>query len=262
MNFTGTDTLSGILLLRKYYGCDMAGFGIPATEHGSIIPYGRDGEVAAYRNFLNNFPTGVIACVIDSYDPFNAAKNLFGEELRMMVTERDGVLVLRSDSGDPTKVVPKLLDIMGEQFGYRTNEKGYKVLSDKVRLIHSDGVNHKSIGEILSAMAMNGWGADNIAFGMGGSLHQGVDRDTQKFAMKTSAVKIDGVWRGVYKDPITASGKKSKAGILDYRNGKTEVVSIESFMDPDAISDTQLVFVDGNILKTYSLEEVRANATK
>ena len=29
----GTDTISGILTARKFYGCEMAGFSIPAAEH-------------------------------------------------------------------------------------------------------------------------------------------------------------------------------------------------------------------------------------
>jgi len=33
VNFKGTDTIAGISTARKFYGCDMAGFSIPAAEH-------------------------------------------------------------------------------------------------------------------------------------------------------------------------------------------------------------------------------------
>jgi len=41
---------------------------------------------------------------------------------------------------------------------------------------------------------------------------QNVNRDTCKFAIKASAIKVNGEWRDVYKDPITDPGKKSLRG--------------------------------------------------
>jgi nicotinamide phosphoribosyltransferase len=66
----------------------------------------------------------------------------------------------------------------------------------------------------MNSLISNGFSIDNIAFGMGGMLLQAPQRDDQKFAMKCSAVQINGVWRDVFKDPITDAGKKSKSGRL------------------------------------------------
>jgi nicotinamide phosphoribosyltransferase len=44
---------------------------------------------------------------------------------------------------------------------------------------------------------------------------QNVSRDTLKFAMKCSAIKVNGEWRDVYKDPITDQGKKSIRGKVE-----------------------------------------------
>ena len=33
VNFQGTDTLSGVMTARTYYGAEMAGHSIPAAEH-------------------------------------------------------------------------------------------------------------------------------------------------------------------------------------------------------------------------------------
>lgn len=33
VNFQGTDTIAGIMTARTYYGCEIAGFSIPAAEH-------------------------------------------------------------------------------------------------------------------------------------------------------------------------------------------------------------------------------------
>ena len=33
VNFSGTDTIAGLMLAKHYYGCPMAGFSVPAAEH-------------------------------------------------------------------------------------------------------------------------------------------------------------------------------------------------------------------------------------
>jgi nicotinamide phosphoribosyltransferase len=41
VNFMGTDTLSGVLYARKYYGAGVAGFSIPASEHSISTSFGK-----------------------------------------------------------------------------------------------------------------------------------------------------------------------------------------------------------------------------
>lgn len=41
INFLGTDTITGLLYAREYYGADMAGFSIPASEHSVACSYGK-----------------------------------------------------------------------------------------------------------------------------------------------------------------------------------------------------------------------------
>ncbi|WP_415912915.1 nicotinate phosphoribosyltransferase [Neptuniibacter sp. QD37_11] len=260
VNFMGTDTLSAIRVARKFYDAGVCGYSIPATEHSTITAWGREGEAAAYRNILKQFPTGLVACVSDSYDIFNAVENIWGDELRMAVTERDGTLVIRPDSGDPIEVIPVLLESLGRKFGYSTNAKGYKVLNSKVRLIQGDGVNLESIGKILEVMAAARWSAENIAFGMGGGLLQQLDRDTLKFAMKTSAVRINGEWVEVYKDPITDSGKRSKRGVQDFVNGQTVAIDPELIFSDNPNSDMQTVYENGKLMNAQSFTEIRDRA--
>lgn len=213
VSFNGTDTMTANVFARKYYYEQMAGFSIPASEHSTITAWGKEHEEDAYRNMLNQFKGTypVIACVSDSYDIFNAAEKLWGGALREEVINSGSTLVVRPDSGEPRVIVMDVLNILGKQFGYTVNEKGYKVLKN-VRVIQGDGVNYNSIQEILNVMMKEGWSVDNIAFGMGGGLLQQVDRDTQKFAMKCSAIYNNGQWIDVSKDPVTDRGKRSKAG--------------------------------------------------
>lgn len=214
VNFQGTDTLAAVMLLRRHYDEPMAGFSVPATEHSTITSWGRQGEYDAFANTLEAYPDGIVSVVSDSYDIYHACRELWGSRLKAKVLERNGVLVVRPDSGDPIKVVVAVLDILGDAFGYVRNKKGFKVLNPKVRVIQGDGITYASLGGVLEVMKDNRWSADNIVFGSGGGLLQKVDRDTQKFAFKCSATERDGEWHDVMKDPVTDPGKRSKAGRL------------------------------------------------
>ena len=216
VNFKGTDTLSGVLAARRYYGADMAGFSIPAAEHSTITSWGRDNETQAYDNMLKQFagPNKLVAVVSDSYDLWHAIDNIWGDELKTKVETSGGTLVVRPDSGDPVTVVTETVDRLMNKFGFTANSKGYRLLPNCIRVIQGDGISLQTIEAILEAMKQRKQSADNIAFGMGGELLQKINRDTMKFAMKASAAKVDGLWRDVYKDPITDTGKRSKKGRL------------------------------------------------
>lgn len=265
VNFLGTDTMAALLLHRKFYHAEMAGFSIPAAEHSTITSWGRENEIEAYRNMLKNFakPNSLVAIVSDSWNIFNAVEKIWGEELKQEVIDSGATIVIRPDSGEPVEVVSKVARLLGEKFGYEINSKGYKVLKN-VRIIQGDGVNQDSIKQILERLKSEGFSASNIAFGIGGSLLQKVNRDTLKFAYKCSAIVTNGELREVYKQPITDAGKNSKRGRLDLikdENGKFQTVKIES-KDEVEVQNSQLqtVFENGKLLIDDNLETIRARA--
>lgn len=262
VNFMGTDSLSAILAARRFYAVDMPAFSIPAAEHSTITSWGRDGEKAAYANMLKQFagPNKLVAVVSDSYDIWNAIDNIWGGELKEQVEKNGGTLVIRPDSGEPVEVVPLALEKLMDKFGYSINSKGYKVLPPCVRLIQGDGVCAASIEAILAEMKKRKLSADNVAFGMGGELLQKVNRDTQKFAMKASAICINGEWRDVYKDPITDQGKRSKKGRLALikENGAFKTVLKNQIAAED--NQLQTVFKNGKLLVDLTFDQVRKNA--
>lgn len=260
INFKGTDTLAGIMLARKYYNAGMPAFSIPAAEHSTITSWGRENEVLAMANMLEQYPTGLVACVSDSYNIYEACGEIWGKELKDKVLARDGVLIVRPDSGDPAEVVVKVLDILGLKFGATKNEKGYLVLNPHVRVIQGDGINYGSIRAILTNMARNLWAAENVAFGMGGALLQQMNRDTQRFAFKCSAVKIKGEWKDVYKEPITDSGKNSKRGRLALAvrgHGIAGTMRLEDAEKNGIGNALDEVFRNGDILKEWTFETIR-----
>ena len=186
INFWGTDTMASLLTLKYYYGGNeakvplptnpdimlpVAGLSIPAAEHSTITSWGREGELKAFENMLDQYPEGLVAVVSDSYNVFEACSNLWGKELKEKIKNRKGTLVVRPDSGDPPVIVPQLLDLLGEAFkeDVTTTSTGHKLLPPYIRMIQGDGISVESLGDILNAMAEKGWAADNLAFGSGGA---------------------------------------------------------------------------------------------
>ena len=266
VNFMGTDTVEGVVAARRFYGEDMAGFSIPASEHSTMTSWLRSGESAAYANMLDKFPEGLVAIVSDSYDVFNAATNIYGDELKAKIEGRNGTLVVRPDSGNPTTMAVEIIERLGAKFGFSTNSKGYRVLPDYLRVIQGDGMDIDTIPRLLNNMEQAGLSASNIAMGMGGGLLQKVDRDTCKYAMKANAAKVYGEWRDVYKDPITDQGKKSMKGqlavVMDADTGTLRTMRKDDVMknlDPRC-NLMQVVYEDGELKNETTFAEVRERA--
>ena len=258
VNFMGTDTVEALLFARRYYSADIAGFSVPAMEHSTVTSWGRENEVASYRNMVkqNGKPGGIVSAVSDSYDIFKACE-LWGTELKQDILDSGATLVVRPDSGDPAVVVKQCLQILEKYFGSTRNAKGFKVLNN-VRVLQGDGINHASIRSILYTITLAGYSADNVVFGQGGALLQIVNRDDQKFAMKCSAALVDGKWVDVYKDPIHDKGKQSKKGRVTLFKTDDGFVSGVQNGEPEAL---EVVFENGVLIRDMTFDEVRVNAT-
>ncbi len=265
VNFQGSDTVAGIVAAREYYGEDMAAFSIPAAEHSTVTSWGKDQEAQAYANLLQQFDGegSLVSVVSDSYDLWHAIDRIWGEQLKTEVENFKGTLVIRPDSGDPVDVVCRTMGHLIDKFGATTNSKGYLVLPKYLRIIQGDGVNLESIETCLAAMKSKGYSADNIAFGMGGALLQKCNRDSLRFAMKADAIKRDGKWYDVYKQPVTDSAKASKRGRLALvrdQRGNYHTIRLRDLGE----RDNQLIpiYKDGQLLKDWRLNEVRASADR
>lgn len=260
VNFKGTDTVTSLLYGKKYYNIDTAGFSIPAMEHSTVTSWGKENEVDSYRNMVKLYgkPGTLFACVSDSYDIYAACRK-WGTVLKDDVINSGATLVVRPDSGYPPEVVVECLKILDSYYGHTVNDKGFKVLNN-VRIIQGDGITQDTIDRILYRAMIAGYSADNIAFGQGGKLLQGVDRDTQKFAMKCSSITVNGNQRDVFKSPITDMGKESKKGrVTLYRNDSGYFTDLEG--NTDAVEVLETVFENGEIIKEYTFDEIRDNAS-
>ena len=270
VNFMGTDTIAGIEMLRQYYGADMPGFSVPAAEHSTITSWGQDREADAYRHIINQFNTGLVSVVSDSWDIYQACRQIWGRILRDEIREKDGLtVVVRPDSGEPRETVVNCLNILGEQFGFTRNPKGYKVLPDCIRLIQGDGINRHSLPALVEAIMTAGWSLDNIAFGSGGGLLQDCNRDTQRFGLKCNWIDVNGVIKPVSKNPQSDVSKSSKAGPLklvtrpesktNRLRGTVGVSNNYQTVSQDEPGEDimQVVFENGELVNETSLTEIR-----
>jgi len=277
INFRGSDTTLASKLIRDIYNTDtIYGLSVPATEHSIMTIKGEEGELEMMKRVLLKYPTGIVACVSDSFNIFRACKDYWGTELKELILSRPAEpgnqLVIRPDSGHVINTLREIFNILFDKFGYTTNDKGYKVLPPQVRVLQGDGVNINSIIEIYALLKEEGIAAENLVFGMGGKLLQAdVNRDTQNFATKACFAIVNGETRAIVKSPteldadgnIVKSFKKSKQGRLklvknDDGTFKT-VTSLEEGFE-DAIDELVTVFENGTIVKEYTFEEVRARA--
>lgn len=255
VNFLGSDNLAAIAWAQNYYGADIAGYSIPAAEHGTIISWGQESEAKAYSHIISQFAKyPAVSIVSDSYDLFNAINNIFGGDLYSLVSKHPGVIVIRPDSGDPKAVVTKVIKVLAEKFGAEKNGKGYLVLPKNIRLIQGDGVSESKINEILCSLTSMGFSAENIVFGMGAELLQKLDRDTLGFIMKVSAIHNGQDWFGVSKKPKTDKKKFSLSGRFAVVNGSN--VPINSL--GNSKNDLSCVYLDGKLVREVSFDNVRS----
>ncbi|MFM0736177.1 nicotinate phosphoribosyltransferase [Paraburkholderia xenovorans] len=269
VSFMGSDTVLGVVAANHYYNEAMAAFSVPAAEHSTITSWGRERETDAFRNMIAQFgkPGAIVSVVSDSYDLY-AALEVWGTELKQAVLDCGGTLVIRPDSGDPLTIVLQTMRALEASFGSTVNGKGRRVLNN-VRVIQGDGVNAESIETILAAIDEAGFAADNIVFGMGGALLQQINRDTQRFAMKCSAIRLGDVWHDVRKDPVTDSAKRSMKGrmtlLVNRRTGEYRTVVLPIAWDDRTVEGDweealQTVFDSGKLLVEVDFSQVRERA--
>ena len=277
VNFRGSDTVVASKMIRDLYNTDTVfGLSIPATEHSIMTLKGEEGELEMMRRVLETYPTGLVACVSDSFDIFRACSEYWGTELIDLILSRPAEpgnqLVIRPDSGHVINTLKKIFKILFDKFGYTTNDKGYKVLPPQVRVIQGDGVNLDSIIEIYAMLDAEKISPENLALGMGGKLLQAdINRDTQNFATKACYAVVNGEERNIVKSPtemdadgnITKSFKKSKQGKLKLVKNDDGTYRTVTSMDADfdIVKDELVeVFRMGEILVDLKFEDIRERA--
>jgi nicotinamide phosphoribosyltransferase len=274
LSFTGSDTVPALRFARQYYNAasdSLIMASVPASEHSVMCSFGTEDELAAFRNMLSLYPSGLVSIVSDTYDVYRVLTE-FAAELKDQILARDGKTVFRPDSGNPEYIIcgdpdaepgsnewKGAIRLLDEAFGSTINDKGYKVLNPKVGLIYGDGMYLERYQRTLNRLHEMGYAACNLVIGVGGILRNH-SRDTLGFALKATYVEVNGVPRNIVKDPVTDHKKKSHKGLVALiRNAEGEYETIDECTLPEEdASLLRAVFCDGKVLVDQSLEEIRA----
>lgn len=287
LSFTGTDSLTAIDWINKYYSSDgdFIGGSVPATEHSVMCAGGEEDEEKTFKRLLHLYKTGILSVVSDTWDFFGViTKGGILDRLREDILTRDGKLVIRPDSGDPADIIcgtyqgqhsvgvdgawdtdeqKGAIQLLWELFGGTVNEKGFKELDSHIGLIYGDSITAERAADIIARLAEKGFASTNVVFGVGSFTYQYNTRDTFGSAMKATWVKFaDGTEKNIQKNPKTDSGlKKSATGrlaVLQYANGELYLVE-KATPEQEAISLLQPVWEDGKVLRDESFTQVREN---
>jgi len=266
IHFLGTDSLCALQFAVDFYnhkGYKDLAYSVPASEHSISTSLGRQGEVGLVKELLNKYPTGILSLVADSFNFESFTDNIIGVVHKQQILNRDGIVVIRPDSFTPNLTTPEAVAIwtqksLWDSFGGEYNRKGLRVLNKKTKCLMGDGLDKDKIETILQKTIEAGFSVENLVFGCGsGLLQKGLNRDTMRFAMKSSAQCRNGVWFDICKEPTdtTKISKKGKFKLV-LENGKYQTVSIS---DPRK-DELEVVFENGSLVKEYSFNEVRENA--
>ncbi len=269
-SFYGTDTVISLLYAQNYYGADInnLAWSVPASEHQIMTADGKDGELGIIKSLLNKYPKGILSVVADSYDYYRFVRDYVCGILKNTILNRDGVFVIRPDSITPTHPNPESLvlwtvETLWEKIGGMINSKGYKVINKKFKVLWGDGIDKDGITKILDILVINGFSVEVMVFGKGGNyVQKGIYRDRQRSAFKASAMKRNGVWNGIIKDPLDKS-KTSKSGrlklIID-ENGQYKTINDLNPLYNTCQDQLVEVFRDGELKIDYNFEEIRKRA--
>ncbi len=275
LSFTGSDTVPALSFADKFYNTtenDLVMASVPASEHSVMCSFGREDELAAFRNMLDLYPSGIVSIVSDTFNIYRVLTE-FARALGPQILARPAgsKVVFRPDSGNPEHVIcgnpeaePGSLEwkggirLLDEAFGHTVNAKGFKVLNEKVGMIYGDGMYLERYERTLRRLEEMGYAASNLVIGVGGILRNH-SRDTLGFAIKATYVEVDGVPRDIEKDPITDPGKKSHKGLLRLERDEdgNYVTRDGCTKEEEATSLLRHVFRDGKILIDESLAEIR-----
>jgi len=271
LSFVGSDTIPAIDFLEEYYLADsdkeLIACSVPATEHSVMCMGGKTDELSTFRNLMK--PDGIISIVSDTWDYWKVLTEYL-PKLREEIMSRKGKVVIRPDSGDPASIICGMdpggalpedkgsVQLLWDIFGGKINEKGYKELDPHIGLIYGDSITLERANNICERLAKQGFASSNIVFGIGSYTYQYVTRDSLGFAMKATAGRVNGKTVEIFKDPKTDDGiKKSAKGFLKVHRGIE--YTLEQQCESPAGGELIPVYKDGEILREYSLKEIRNN---
>jgi nicotinamide phosphoribosyltransferase len=197
----------------------------------------------------------------------------------------DGCTIKSFEEVEATPAMKGVIECLYDVFGGTRSTEGYIELIDKIGAIYGDSITEDRAERICSRLMAKGYASTNVVFGIGSFTYQHNTRDTFGFAMKATYGEVaiecgcgEGYQnptclqngngricteaREIFKDPITDSGeKKSARGLLRVDRNEEGKVTLyqQQTKEQEEGGLLQTIFLDGKMVKTFTLTEVREN---
>ena len=278
LSFTGTDTIPAIDFLEQYYNAnsdtELIGGSVAATEHSVMCMGTTEGELETFRRLICEvYPKGILSIVSDTWDLWKVLTEYL-PQLKEEITNREGKVVIRPDSGDPVDILcgnasgkniqeqKGVIELLWDCFGGTTNSKGFKELIPQIGAIYGDSITIERATQICERLKAKGFASTNVVLGIGSYTYQYNTRDTFGFAMKATYGEVNGEGREIFKDPITDDGtKKSAKGLMkiELKDGKYTLLDQVSW-ETEGTGELVEVFRDGKLFVDQTLSDIRTRA--
>jgi len=276
LSFSGTDTIPAIDFLEQYYGAnsdqELIGGSVAATEHSVMCMGTTEGELHTFKRLITEiYPSGIVSIVSDTWDLWKVLLDYL-PQLKQVILDREGKVVIRPDSGDPVDILcgkadaaeahvrKGVIELLWDTFGGVVNDKGYKELVPQIGAIYGDSITLDRAVQICERLKAKGFASTNVVLGIGSFTYQYNTRDTFGFAMKATYGEVNGEGRAIYKDPVTDDGtKKSAKGLMKIvRADDRYQLQDEVSWAEEQTGELKEVFRDGKLLSDDTLSAIRA----
>lgn len=282
LNFKGSDTLPSIPWLEHYYNADDTVYSCFASEHAIAMSHGKENELDYIKHMLNVCPKGIVSIVADTWNYPRFVTKLL-PQVKDIIMNREGCVVIRPDSfwsnpqdclcgyeGNHAKmegmdeeeinmVRNGSVETLYNMFGGKINNKGFKELNPKINVLYGEAWFYDRLKECCERLKNKGF-ATKFVGGVGSwfALDR-KNRDKDNWAIKATAVKRNGVWHNIFKDPITDKGNKKSACGLLYVGQKDGKIFTEDQVSEEREAEGLLetVFLNGKLIKETTLSEIR-----
>jgi nicotinamide phosphoribosyltransferase len=176
----------------------------------------------------------------------------------------DGNRIVSCEPVDLTPEQKGSIECLWEVFGGKVNDRGFKELDPHVGLIYGDSITLERAQQICEGLKSKGFASTNIVFGIGSFTYQYVTRDTDGYAVKATFAKINGIDKEIFKSPKGASFKKSAKGLTAVYKDANGEFYLKDQATWDEVNNCEFVkvFENGNLVKDWTLAEIRSNLAK
>ena len=149
--------------------------------------------------------------------------------------------------------------MLGKTFGWNTTEKGFRYPSTKVGLLYGDSITLERQKQIYMRLEGANMAACNLVLGVGSFTYQFKSRDSLGFAVKATACKINGQLVEIFKQPKTDDGtKNSLKGLIKVVKDANGYKALDQQTEEEEKQGClETVFIDGTLVKDYTLQEIR-----